>query len=124
MWPFNKRKWILVIGIFDKDHVGTDIRCYSKDRYECLRKALKEIELWMKHKQEVFGGQLISDDKMIHGLRFWTTCLNDYLYEQLEKWSEDFQDTRNLVFTWESSHLEIFKISVRIFSSESDFIKF
>ena len=122
MWPFNKRKWILVIGYSDPEHLYTEIEGISTKRYECVNKACREIFDWIKHKKEVFGGKLISSNIDLPDTDEWLT-IRENLYEVLTQWTEDFQDTANLELTWKSSHLQFYKISVRIFCSESVFIK-
>lgn len=125
MWPFNRRNWILVIGYSNSEHLYTEIECISTKRYECVHKACKEVYEWYKHKQDVFGGHLIRS-KLFDGLDdldTWTFEMGSRIRESLEHWSEDFQDTCNLEITWKTSHLEFHKISIRIFSSTSDFIR-
>lgn len=123
MWPFNKRNWILVISESDPEHLFTDIECISTKRYECVNKACSEIFDWIKHKKEIFGGKLISSNiDLPADTDDWVT-IREKLYEVLTQWTEDFQDTANLELTWKTSHLEFYKISVRIFSSTSDFIR-
>lgn len=125
MWPFNRRKWILVIGYSNSENLYTDIKCISNNRAECVQKACKEVYEWYKHKQKVFGGHLLKS-KLFEGLDdldTWTYEISSRIRESLEHWNEDFQDTGNLELTWKSSHLQFYKISVRIFSSESDFIR-
>ena len=130
MWPFNKnkRKWILVIGYSEPGNLITDIKCISENRCDCVNKGCSEIFDWLKHKKEDLGGQLIyknldllckSDNKEDDWFKF-----KPVFYRVLNHWTEEFQDTANLELTWKTSHLQICKISVRIFSSESDFIKF
>lgn len=124
MWPFNRRKWILVIGYSDPEHLYTDIKCISKNRDDCIHKACKELYEWYKHKKRTFGGRLIKCGNFdLPDADEWFN-IRQNLYEELLHWTEEFQDTNNFELTWKSSHLEIFKISIRIFSSESDFIKF
>ncbi len=127
MWLFNRRKWILVIGYSDPAHLYTDIKCISKNRDDCIHKACKEVYEWYKHKKDVLGGRLIYNyldlqQKSDIGDEWY--IIRAKLYEELLHYTEEFQDTNNLELTWKSLHLEIFKISIRIFSSESDFIKF
>ena len=127
MWPFNRRKWILVIGYSDPDNLITDIKCISKNRYDCVNKACREIFDWLKHKKEVLGGQLIYNYLDLQTKADITKDdwykFREKFYEVLTQWTEEFQDTANLELTWKTSHLEFYKISVRIFSSESDFIR-
>lgn len=119
----NKRNWILVIGESDPEHIFTDIECISKNRDDCVNKACREIFDWIKHKKEVFGGKLISSNiDLLADTDEWFT-IRDKLYEELLHWTEEFQDTANLELTWKTSHLEFYKISVRIFSSTSNFIR-
>lgn len=126
MWPFNKRKWILVIGYSSPEYLSTDIKCISSNRHGCVNKACKEVYEWYKHKKDVFGGHLIRSNLFdgIDNIDTWSYEMGSKIRENLEHWTEEFQDTNNLELTWKSSHLEIFKISIRIFSSESVFIKF
>lgn len=114
---FNRRNWILVIGESDPDNLITDIKCISKNRCDCVNKACREIFDWLKHKKEVLGGEL-SDKTAVDWFKF-----REKIYDVLTQWTEDFQDTANLELTWKTSHLDIYKISVRIFSSTSDFIR-
>lgn len=123
MWPFNKRKWILVIGYSDPGNLITDIKCISKNRWDCVNKACKEVYEWVHHKKNALGGHLINNYMDFPDTDDWCK-FREKLYEELLHWTEEFQDTNNLEFTWKTSHLQICKISVRIFSSESDFIKF
>jgi len=130
MWPFNKRNWILVIGESDPEHLFTDIECISTKRYECVNEACRKIFDWIYHKKEDFGGKLINSNIDLPAdtddwFKFRENLFKfrEKLYEVLTQWTEDFQDTANLELTWKTSHLEIYKISVRIFSSTSDFIR-
>lgn len=122
MWQFNKRNWILVIGYSDPEHLCTDIKCISKNRWDCVNKACNEVYEWVHHKKTALGGQLINNYMDFPDTDDWCK-FREKLYEELLHWTEEFQNTNNLELTWKSSHLQFYKISVRIFSSTSNFIR-